>query len=73
MAANTCKRKSARPSEKSKKAKTAEAEGANDRADGANAEARALEGGGVCWVRRRYCLAGITKLGEQVAKNTKLE
>jgi hypothetical protein len=26
-----------------------------------------------CWVRRRYCLAGITKLGEQVAKNTKLE
>ncbi len=27
----------------------------------------------VCWVRRRYCLAGITKLGERVAKNTKLE
>ncbi len=26
-----------------------------------------------CWVRRRYCLAVITKLGEQVAKNTKLE
>ncbi len=26
-----------------------------------------------CWVRRRYCLAGITKLGEWVAKNTKLE
>jgi hypothetical protein len=26
-----------------------------------------------CWVRRRYCLAGITKLGERVAKNTKLE
>jgi hypothetical protein len=26
-----------------------------------------------CWVRCRYCLAGITKLGEQVAKNTKLE
>jgi hypothetical protein len=26
-----------------------------------------------CWVRHRYCLAGITKLGEQVAKNTKLE
>jgi hypothetical protein len=26
----------------------------------------------VCWVRRRYCLAGITKLGERVAKNTKL-
>ncbi len=26
-----------------------------------------------CWVRRRYCLAGIMKLGEQVAKNTKLE
>ncbi len=26
-----------------------------------------------CWVRRRYCLAGTTKLGEQVAKNTKLE
>ncbi len=26
-----------------------------------------------CWVRGRYCLAGITKLGEQVAKNTKLE
>jgi hypothetical protein len=26
-----------------------------------------------CWVRRRYCLAGITKLGEQVAKNTTLE
>ena len=25
-----------------------------------------------CWVRRRYCLAGITKLGERVAKNTKL-
>ncbi len=29
--------------------------------------------GSVCWVRRRYCLAGITKLGERVAKNTKLE
>ncbi len=28
---------------------------------------------GQCWVRRRYCLAGITKLGERVAKNTKLE
>jgi hypothetical protein len=27
----------------------------------------------VCWVRRRYCLTGTTKLGEQVAKNTKLE
>jgi hypothetical protein len=27
----------------------------------------------MCWVRRRYCLAGITKLREQVAKNTKLE
>ncbi len=27
-----------------------------------------------CWVRRRYsCLAGIKKLGEQVAKNTKLK
>jgi hypothetical protein len=26
-----------------------------------------------CWVRHRYYLAGITKLGEQVAKNTKLE
>jgi hypothetical protein len=26
-----------------------------------------------CWVRRRYCLAGITMLGERVAKNTKLE
>ncbi len=26
-----------------------------------------------CWVKRRYCLAGITKLGERVAKNTKLE
>jgi hypothetical protein len=26
-----------------------------------------------CWVRRRYCLAGITKLGERVAKNTKLK
>ncbi len=26
----------------------------------------------ICWVRRRYCLAGITKLGERVAKNTKL-
>ena len=26
-----------------------------------------------CWVRRRYCSAGITKLGERVAKNTKLE
>jgi hypothetical protein len=26
-----------------------------------------------CWVRRRYCLAEITKLGERVAKNTKLE
>ncbi len=26
-----------------------------------------------CWVRRRYCLAGTTKLGEQVAKNTKLK
>ncbi len=28
---------------------------------------------GKCWVRQRYCLAGITKLGKQVAKNTKLE
>jgi len=27
----------------------------------------------ICWVRCRYCLAGITKLGEQVAKYTKLE
>ncbi len=27
----------------------------------------------MCWVRCRYCLAGITKLGERVAKNTKLE
>ncbi len=27
----------------------------------------------ICWVKRRYCLAGITKLGERVAKNTKLE
>ena len=27
----------------------------------------------LCWVRCRYCLAGITKLGERVAKNTKLE
>jgi hypothetical protein len=26
-----------------------------------------------CQVRRRYCLAGITKLGEQVAKNMKLK
>ncbi len=26
-----------------------------------------------CWVRRRYCLVGITKLGERVAKNMKLE
>jgi hypothetical protein len=26
-----------------------------------------------CWVKRRYCLAGITKLWERVAKNTKLE
>ncbi len=26
-----------------------------------------------CWVRCRYCLAGITKLGERVAKNTKLK
>ncbi len=32
-----------------------------------------LEIGKCCWVRRRYCLAGITKLGERVAKNTKLE
>jgi hypothetical protein len=47
MAANTHKRKSACPSTKSKKAKAAEAEGANDRAAEANAEARALEGGGV--------------------------
>jgi hypothetical protein len=30
-------------------------------------------GCGGCWVRRSYCLAEITKLGEQVAKNTKLE
>ncbi len=27
----------------------------------------------MCWVKRRYCLAGIRKLGERVAKNTKLE
>ncbi len=26
-----------------------------------------------CWVKRRYCLAGITKLGERVAGITKLE
>ncbi len=26
-----------------------------------------------CWVRHRYCIARITKLGEQEAKNTKLE
>ncbi len=26
-----------------------------------------------CWVRRRYCLAVITKLGGRVAKNTKLK
>jgi hypothetical protein len=26
-----------------------------------------------CWVRPRYCLAGITKLGERVVKNSKLE
>ncbi len=28
---------------------------------------------GDCWVKRRYCLAGITKLGERVAGITKLE
>ncbi len=27
----------------------------------------------MCWVKRRYCLAGITKLGERVAGITKLE
>jgi hypothetical protein len=27
----------------------------------------------LCWVKRRYCLAGITKLGERVAGITKLE
>ncbi len=47
MAATTRKRKSACPSAKSKKAKAAEAEGANDRAAEANAEAGASEGGGV--------------------------
>jgi hypothetical protein len=26
-----------------------------------------------CWVKRRYCLAGTTKLGERVAGITKLE
>jgi hypothetical protein len=31
------------------------------------------EAGGYCWVKRRYCLAGITKLGERVAGITKLE
>ncbi len=34
----------------------------------------ALAGASVdCWVRRRYCLVRIMKLGERVAKNTKLE
>ncbi len=47
MAATTRKRKSACPSAKSKKAKVAEAEGANNRAAEANANAGALEGGGV--------------------------
>ncbi len=47
MAATTRKRKSACPSAKSKKAKAAEAKGANDGAAEANAEAGASEGGGV--------------------------
>jgi hypothetical protein len=47
MAATMCKRKSACPSAKSKKAKAAEAEGANNGAANANAEAGASEGGGV--------------------------
>ena len=47
--------------------------------DGDCAAILAKEGGGAAvmgggyWVRRRYCLAGIMKLGEQVATNTKLE
>jgi hypothetical protein len=47
MAATTRKRKSAHPSAKSKKAKAAKAEGANDGAAKADAEAGALVGGGV--------------------------
>jgi hypothetical protein len=47
MAATMRKRKSAHPSAKSKKAKAAEAKGANDGAVEANAKAGALEGGGV--------------------------
>ncbi len=46
MAATTRKRKSACLSAKSKKAKAAKAEGANDRAAEADAKAGALEGGG---------------------------
>ncbi len=32
-----------------------------------------IQSGLTCWVRRRYCLAVITKLRERVVKNTKLE
>ncbi len=47
MAASTHKHKSACPSAKSKKAKVAEAKGANNWAAEADAKAGALEGGGV--------------------------
>ncbi len=43
--------------------------GSDDNTDDANEKSTGCS----CWVKRRYCLAGITKLGERVAGITKLE